>query len=71
MKKKRATPGSRADIRATLKAHVEARAKRDQYAKQAIELLEAGKVKQGKAAAKQARDWDAKRLALEPNSKSI
>ncbi len=51
-------------------AHMEAKANCERYAKQALTLLEAGKIKEGKAAAKKAKQWEAKMLALEPTKKS-
>jgi len=66
MPKKRARQGNKPDIQATLAAHMEARANCHRYAQQAIDLLAAGKVKQGNAAAKKAYEWEAKMLALEP-----
>lgn len=57
------------DIHAVLIAHMEARANRHRYAQEAIDLIAAGKVKQGNAAAKKAHEWEAKMLALEPKPK--
>lgn len=53
-----------------LTAHVEACAQCELYARQAIELLNAGKRKEGLAASEKAHEWEAKMLALEPKPKT-
>lgn len=54
------------DAQERIRRHVAASLERDRLAKRAIELLAAGKVKAGMAAAKKAEKWDEKVKALEP-----
>lgn len=49
-----------------LRLHVEASAKRDEFARKAIALLADGKDKAGIAAAEKAEFWALKAKALEP-----
>lgn len=54
------------DAQERLVSHVAASMERGRWAKRAIDLLAAGKVKAGMAAAKKAEKWDEKVKALEP-----
>ena len=52
------------DFQTRLRLHSEATAKRDEFARRALDLLKQGKDKAGMAAARQAERWDAKAKAI-------
>jgi hypothetical protein len=53
------------DFQTRLRLLSEATAKRDEFARRALELLKQGKEKAGMAAARKAEYWDAKAKAVE------